>query len=169
MTRLVASLLMLVAFGMAGCQHNPFTAGGLPADSGGLAGYAERLASLDPAERGQALAQARDAWERRETPTTRARLGLARGQWGHDGHDPTAAREDLNAALSDPDASWPAAERAFLHLRIRQLKRHTAERRDQNQLVSENRRLQRKLEDAERKLRAISEIEEDLGNTGNSQ
>lgn len=169
MNRLVANLCVFLLLSIAGCQHNPFMTDGSAKVTGGLVGYAEHLATLAPDERDETLAEARSEWQHRQTPMTRARLGLARSQWGHDGYAPEAAREDLNAALSDESATWSATERAFLNLRLHQLKRQVTQRRERRDLVGDKRRLQRSLENAKRKLEAISEIEEDLGNTGSNE
>lgn len=134
-----------------------------PEPPASLAEYAARLATLDAAGRSQALIAAEADWQAEKNPEARARLGLARAQWGHPEHDPKAAAEDLAAALSAESADWPAYDRAFLSLRIRQLERDLDRRRTHEQLARENERLRQALDEAERKLRALSEIEEQIG------
>lgn len=165
-----ASLWALVAtLTLVGCQHNPFAAQPGSTDPTGLIGYAGQLVAQDPDARSRTLAQAHKAYQAQASPRAGARLGLALGQPGYDGYDPGAARKRLDAARSDKAADWSERERAFLALRRSQIQRHATGRRERRRLASENRQLTQKLEEAKRKLRAISEIEQDIGPRGSNR
>lgn len=128
-----------------------------------IIGYAAWLVDLDPEERRQALAEARQRWERTGDPRDRARLGLARGQWGHEGYAPTAAVADIRHALAADGARWTETERRFLSLRAAELA-YLAEREgDMARLRRERAELEASLQEASRKLRAITDIERSLG------
>lgn len=121
-----------------------------------LVAYAAELARLGSAERRAALDEAQARWEKTEDPRDRARVGLTRGQWGHDGYDPMTAAEDLEAALAAESADWEEAERAFLELRAAQLSYLSVRE-------GEIKRARQELDEAQRKLRAITDIERTLG------
>ena len=126
-------------------------------------GYAARLIDLEPEERRQAVAEARQRWERTGDPRDRARLGLARGQWGHEGYAPTAAVPDIRHALAADGVRWNETERRFLNLRAAELA-YLAEREgDMARLRQERTELETSLQEARRKLRAITDIERSLG------
>lgn len=125
--------------------------------------YASSLTRLDAAERGEAMVEAQHRWRLTQNPRDRARLGLARGQWGHDGYDPAAAAEDIAAALAGQTANWSDDERRFLELRQAQLT-YLAQREDELARARQERaQLRRALDDAQRKLQAITDIERSLG------
>jgi hypothetical protein len=128
-----------------------------------LLAYASSLAQTDAAGRQQALAEAQHRWRLTQNPRELARLGLARGQWGHDGYDPGAAAENLEQALAARSANWSTDERHLLALRSAELA-YIAER--ENALAharQDHKRLQQALDDARRKLQAITDIERSLG------
>lgn len=131
----------------------------LPADrtvETNLVAYAAELARLDSTGRRDALEEALARWEETEDPRAQARVGLARGQWGHDGYDPMAAAENLKAALAAESAAWEELERAFLELRAAQLSYLSVRE-------GEVKRTRQELDEARRKLRAITDIERTLG------
>lgn len=162
-----SGIWIVLALALGGCQSLPLTDDARGGHELRLAVYAQQFASLKAEARQHELQQARAAHERRETAATNARLGLALGQAGYAGHDAQAARDHLQKALSAPDADWSAEERAFLSLRTYQIKRATAQRAAMQQelkaLTAANQKLQRQIAEAERKLHAITEIEQDIG------
>lgn len=155
--------LALAFLFLSGCTTLPLP--GLPdktADEPGLIAYAASLTRMEGTERRQALTVAQRNWRETANPRDRARMGLAYGQWGHDGHDPAAAARNLHGALAAGDADWRENEREFLETRAAQLV-HLAEReRELAATRREARRLRDDLTEAERKLRAITAIERNL-------
>lgn len=129
-----------------------------------MPGYALQLARFDAEARAHALEAALADWHKNNSPHARAKLGLARAQWGYDGYDPEAALAALRAALdSKAAAGWPESDQAYLQQRIAQLEYQMAEQAEEAVLAAENQRLQQALQEAEDKLRAITEIEKTLG------
>lgn len=154
-------LLIAALAAVAGCStlHLP----GLYNAENNLIEYARSLNGMNAEEREAALHEALQRWEQTRKPRDRARAGLARGQWGHDGYDPTAAAEDLRSALAADSAYWRRTEHSFLELRAAQLT-HLAEREGElNSAREANAQLQQALDEARRKLQAITDIERTLG------
>lgn len=150
--------------GCAGLQHLGLNGGGNE-----IIGYAARLVDLEPQERRQALAEAKRRWERTGAPRDRARLGLARGQWGHTGYDPSAAVTDIRHALAANRVKWNESERRFLNLRAAELA-YLAEREgDLDRMRQERAEVEASLREARRKLRAITDIERSLGKKESGQ
>lgn len=163
----VAGLWLVLALMLAGCAHWPLPSIGQETYRDGLIAYAEKLATLDADALSHQLPMAQKAYVRQKSPITAARLGLALGQPDYPGYDPEAARQYLKAAMTDQAADWSAHERAFLSLRVHQIRQWTATRsamrQNRRELARENQRLRRKLQGAKRKLHAITEIEQDIG------
>lgn len=148
---------------LAGCSAFYLPGGPEKARELQLLAYASSLTQMAAAGRQQALADAQRHWRLTQNPRDLARVGLARGQWGHDGYDPAAAAEDLEQALAGRSANWNANERRFLALCAAELA-YLAERETElAQTRNDKTRLQRALDEARRKLQAITDIERSLG------
>ncbi|MDN5862875.1 MAG: hypothetical protein L0H19_05445 [Salinisphaera sp.] len=130
----------------------------------GLPGFAYTLANADGNTLEQTLAATQKSWQTHPTARGQARLGLTRGQWGYDGYDPAAAAEHLAKALQHAE-SWPSYDRAFVRWRLVQLQHAIDSSDQQGALAAKNQQLQQRLDEARGKLRAITEIERELGKT----
>lgn len=150
---------------LAGCSLLPLPGAPDRAETGdpGPLAYAASLTRLDAAGRDEALTRAQHRWRLTQNPRDRARLGLARGQWGHDGYDPAAAAEDLEQALAARAANWRDDERRFLALRAAELAYLAAREAELTETQKDSKRLRQALDDAQRKLQAITDIERSLG------
>lgn len=144
----------------SGCATLPLP-GGQPED-GDLIAYAASLTRMEAEQRQQALTAAQRQWRLTGDSRDRARLGLAYGQWGHDGHDPAAAARNLHGALAAVPADWRQGERGFLETRAAQLAYLAGRESELADAQRETARLRQALDDAERKLRAITAIERNL-------
>jgi hypothetical protein len=141
------------------------------------------LASNDPAAHAEIFADASAAALLTPGPSTELRLGLVLAVPGHSESDPERAQSLLRAAITQTQLLTPAEiSLARIHLNnverfvvanaeSRRL-RASASRAQQTEEVAvtqrlavveaENRRLRRELEDAERKLQAITSIERSI-------
>lgn len=163
----VTELSILLLLVLTGCQHLPSITSNENARGLALVLYAQQFAELTKNEREHQLNRTREAYQRHRTALTHACLGLALGQPHYPGYNADAARTHLQAALTDPTAHWSAGERAFLSLRLDQIQRrqtqHTETQQALRALTLEKQQLQNQIEEAKRKLQAITEIEQDIG------
>ncbi|MEZ5532106.1 MAG: hypothetical protein R3E69_06965 [Steroidobacteraceae bacterium] len=140
----------------------------------------QRLLSSRPAEQAEIVATAKREFEEAATPSRQLRYALILATPGHASTDTTEAERLLRELTATPESLVPA-ERALARLELSQLERQsllaaenrrlqaavdraerdrntTASRRLQAEL-DENARLRRALEDAQKKLDAIANIE----------
>lgn len=143
--------------------------------------WLEEVGQASPAQQSEMVAAVRSGWEERRSPEDRLRLGLALANPRLPGADALQARQHLGELLAREEPSMPAASRtlarwtlaaldARLALQSENLRLQTvgAERdRDRTvaltrrlqQELDESNRLRRALEDAQKKLAAIIELE----------
>lgn len=156
------ALSFALALVLGGCtQGQPRPASTAPPATD-LVTYTGQLANRAHTERAQAVERARAAWNAAPSPDNRARLGLAQAQPGQAGYAPEQAADHLAAALAAEGASFSTEDRAlleFVRLQARQASRY---REQLQQARAHGQQLSDKLERAERKLRAIGDIERDL-------
>ncbi len=139
--------IILVAT-LAGCAAlQPQSTDPAPPD---LVAYAEQLTAANADRREAALNAAREQWREQPGPVSIARLGLAEGQWGHPG---------VNA----PAADWAPSVRGFLSVRAATLRHIASLEQAQRDALGERNELAEALDEARRKLDAITNIERDLG------
>lgn len=154
-------LVAIAALALAGCAAMlPRTEKTSPPD---LLVYAEQLAAAAPERRQTAMETAREQWQARPGPVSAARLGLAKGQWGHPGADAAAAADLIEQALNDPAAEWAPSVRGFLSVRAATLRHIASLEQAQRDARAERDELAEALDEARRKLDAITNIERDLG------
>lgn len=152
--------IILVAT-LAGCAAlQPPSTDPAPPD---LVAYAEQLAAANTDRREAALNAAREQWREQPGPVSIARLGLAEGQWGHPGADAAAAADHIEQALNDPAADWAPSVRGFLSVRAATLRHIASLEQAQHDARGERDELAEALDEARRKLDAITNIERDLG------
>lgn len=141
------------------------------------------LAAGDPARQAEIFADAESAALLTPDPNTELRLALVLATPGHPGSDPEKAQSALREVLAQPQLLTPAEiSLATIHLNsverlivanaeARRLRiSNSRAARTEEQAVSqrlanveaENRRLRRELEDAEKKLEAITSIERSI-------
>lgn len=148
----------------------------------------QSLQSATPAGQAELLQNARTAAENAPTTVNRLRYALMVGLPGHAGSDPVAGRRQLSELLARPESLLPA-ERALAAIMlasvddrlvlIAETKRleQDASLRDRDRTtglqkrlqaeVDENARLKRALEDAQKKLDAVTEVERSITGRGN--
>jgi hypothetical protein len=148
----------------------------------------QSLQSAAPAAQAELFQSARAAAEGTPTTMSRLRYALMLGLPGHAASDPVAARRQLSELLARPESMLPAEralaaimlasvdDRLVLIAEARRLEQDAAARdRDrtaaqQKRLqaeVDENARLKRALEDAQKKLDAVTEVERSITGRGN--
>lgn len=154
-----------------------------------LEALAELLEAL-PARQAELLEGARIAVENAPTTTNRLRYALAIAVPGHGGTDPVAARRQLSELLARPELLLPAEralatlclkavdERLLLAAENRRLQQEAAAR-DKDRATTVNRRLQaemdesarlrRALDEAQKKLDAVTQLERSIVERGGTQ
>lgn len=154
----------------------------------------EELQTATPARQAELLQGARGAAESSPTTTHRLRLALMLAVAGHPGSDPVAARRQLSELLARPELLLPA-ERALAAVHLsdvedrlvliaenRRLQQETSTRERErattvNSAISrrlqaeldENARLRKALEEAQRKLEAVTQVERSITERGGTQ
>ena len=148
------------------------------------------LASSPPARQAELLKAARDAAEASPTTTNRLRYALMLADPGHGGSDPVAARRQLSEILARPEWALPS-ERALAGLALRETEARLtlaedakrvqtdvgAHDRDKLALANrrlateqdENARLRKALDEAQKKLDAVTQLERASKERGNAQ
>ena len=142
-----------------------------------------QLASNDPAAHAEIFADASAAAQLTPAPSTQLRLGLVLAVPGHPGSDPEQAQNLLREAITQSQLLTPAEislatiqlnnveQLIVVNAELRRLRAASSQaQQTQDQAIaqrlatvqSENRRLRRELEDAERKLEAITSIERSI-------
>lgn len=147
------------------------------------------LASSPPARQAEILKSARDLAESQPTTTNRLRYALLLADPSHGGSDPVAARRQLSEILARPEWALPS-ERALAGVLLRATEVRLAladdtkrladvtSARDQTKLNAvsrrltaeseENARLKKALDEAQKKLDAITELERAGKERGNA-
>lgn len=154
----------------------------------------EELQSATPARQAEILQGARGAADSSPTTTHRLRLALMLAVAGHPGSDPVAARRQLSELLARPELLLPA-ERALAAVHLsdvedrlvliaenRRLQQEASTREREraatvNSAISrrlqaeidENARLRKALEEAQRKLEAVTQVERSITERGGTQ
>ena len=148
----------------------------------------QALQSAAPAGQAEQLQNARAASESTPTTMNRLRYALMLGLPGHAGSDPVAGRRQLSELLARPESLLPAEralatimlasvdDRLVLIAETKRLEQDTG-LRDKDRTtglqkrlqaeVDENTRLKRALEDAQKKLDAVTEVERSITGRGN--
>jgi hypothetical protein len=148
----------------------------------------QTLQSATPAGQAEQFQSARAASESAPTTTNRLRYALMLGLAGHAASDPVAARRQLSELLARPESLLPAEralaaimlasvdDRLVLIAETKRLEQDTG-LRDKDRTtglqkrlqaeVEENTRLKRALEDAQKKLDAVTEVERSITGRGN--
>jgi hypothetical protein len=156
--------------------------------AGGYVGELAHLQSAPPSEQAELLQGARTAAENAPTTLNRLRYALMLALPGHAGADPVAARRQLSDLLARPELLLPSeralasvllgdvSERLVLIAESRRLQEESASH-DKERMAAVTRRLQieqdesarlrRALEDAQKKLNAITEVERSITGRGN--
>ncbi len=151
-------------------------------------GELARLQAAAPSEQAELLQAARTAAEGAPTTLSRLRYGLMLALPGHAGSDPVAARRQLSDLLARPELLMPSeralaavlladvSERLVLIAESRRLQEEAASH-DKERMAAvsrrlqieqdENARLKRALEDAQKKLNAITQVELSITGRGN--
>lgn len=170
----------------------PETAVSRPAaDAEAARGYVATLGELHsgaPAAQAEAFQAARVAAESAPTTLNRLRYALMLALPGHAGSDPVAARRQLSDLVARPELLLPSEralasvllaevdERLVLAAENRRLQQEAAGRdKDRSAALAkrlqteldENARLRRAVEDAQKKLDAVMEVERSLTGRGN--
>ena len=147
------------------------------------------LAASPPARQAEILKGAHDLAESAPTTTNRLRYALMLADPGHGGADPVAARRQLSEILARPEWALPS-ERSLASLALRSTEARlalaedtrrsgeAAANRDHDKLVAatrrlaveqdENARLKKALEEAQKKLDAVSQLERAAKERGNA-
>lgn len=154
----------------------------------------EELHAATPARQAEILQGVRGAAESSPTTTNRLRLALMLAVAGHPGADPVAARRQLSELLARPELLLPA-ERALAAVHLsdvedrlvliaenRRLQQEASTRERErattvNSAISrrlqaeldENARLRKALEEAQRKLEAVTQVERSITERGGTQ
>ena len=153
-----------------------------------LAELAE-LAASPPAKQAEILKSAHDLAESAPTTTNRLRYALMLADPGHGGTDPVAARRQLSEILARPEWALPS-ERSLASLALRSTEARlmleedgrrsgeAAAGREHDKVVAatrrlvaeqdENARLKKALEEAQKKLDAVSQLERAAKERGNA-
>ena len=151
-------------------------------------GELARLQAAAPSEQAELLQAARSAAEGSPTTLSRLRYALMLALPGHAGSDPVAARRQLSDLLARPELLMPSeralasvlladvSERLVLIAESRRLQEEAASH-DKERMAAvtrrlqieqdENARLKRALEDAQKKLNAITQVERSITGRGN--
>lgn len=146
-----------------------------------LLAWLESLGAAGPAQQAELMAAARSGWEEQRSFDARLRLGLALANPRLPGADPLLARQHLGELLAREQPPLPAGSRALaqwtvaaldarLALQSENLRLQTeGAQRDRDRTIAltrrlqqeldENNRLRRALDDAQKKLAAIIELE----------
>ena len=148
----------------------------------------QSLQSAAPAAQAEIFQSARAAADSAPTTMNRLRYGLMLGLPAHAASDPVAARRQLSELLARPESLLPAEralaaimlasvdDRLVLLAETRRLEQDSGQRdKDrttglQKRLlaeVDENARLKRALEDAQKKLDAVTQVERSITGRGN--
>ena len=148
----------------------------------------QALQSAAPATQAELFQSARLGAEATPTTMNRLRYALMLGLPGHAASDPVAARRQLSELLARPESLLPAEralaaimlasvdDRLVLIAEARRLEQDAGLRdKDRTQglqkrlqaEVDENARLKRALEDAQKKLDAVTEVERSITGRGN--
>lgn len=162
----------------------------LPADAEASRQYLEMLDQLiaaTPARQAEIVQAARLAAENAPTTMNRLRYALLLGLPGHGAADAVAARRQLSELLARPELLLPAERAlagAFLRAAedrmvlaaenrrlqqeaaTRERERTTATERRLRAEIEENQRLRRALDDARKKLEAVSQLERSITERG---
>lgn len=162
----------------------------LPPDAEASRQYLETLDQLlaaTPARQAELVQAARLAAENSPTTMNRLRHALLLGLPGHGASDPVAARRQLSELLARPELLLPAERAlagAFLRsaedrlvlaaenrrlqqeAATRERERATATNRRLQAEIDENQRLRRALDDAQKKLEAVSQLERSITERG---
>lgn len=146
------------------------------------------LLGAAPAAQAEMVQSARLAAESSPTTSNRLRLALLLALPGHPGADPVAARRQLSELLARPELLLPAEralgsvllasvdERLVLTAEAHRVDQEAANRdRDRSASIQrrllaeqeENARLRRSLEDAQKKLDAVTQVERSITGRGN--
>jgi hypothetical protein len=161
------------------------------AESEAARSYIGELAHLQgapPSEQAELLQAARAAADSAPTTLSRLRYGLMLGMPGHAGADPVAARRQLSDLLARPELLLPSeralasvlladvSERLVLMAESRRLQ-DEASSHDKDRMAAVARRLQleqdesarlrRALDEAQKKLNAITQVEKSISGRGN--
>ena len=148
----------------------------------------QSLQSATPAGQAELFQSARSAAESAPTTMNRLRYALMLGLPAHAASDPVAARRQLSELLARPESLLPA-ERALAAIMLasvddrlvllaetrrlgqdsglRDKDRTTGLQKRLQAEVDENARLKRALEDAQKKLDAVTEVERSITGRGN--
>ncbi len=148
----------------------------------------QTLQSAAPAAQAEQFQAARGAAESTPTTMNRLRYALMLGLPGHAAADPVAARRQLSELLARPESMLPA-ERALAAIvlasvddrlvliaetrrveqdsGLRDKDRNTALQKRLQTEQDENARLRRALDDAQKKLDAVTEVERSITGRGN--
>jgi len=161
------------------------------ADAEAVRGYVAALGELQsasPAAQAEALQAARVAAESAPTTLNKLRYALMLALPGHAGSDPVAARRQLSDLVARPELLLPSEralaavllaevdERLVLAAENRRLQQEAAGRdKDRSAALAkrlqtemdENARLRRTLEDAQKKLDAVTQVEQSITGRGN--
>jgi hypothetical protein len=149
----------------------------------------QTLQSAPPAAQAEQFQAARAAAETAPTTANRVRYALMLALPGHAAADPVAARRQLSELLARPESLLPAEralaaimlssvdERLVLLAEARRVEQDSGAR-DRDRTVAmqrrlqaeqdENARLKRALDDAQKKLDAVTEVERSITGRGNS-
>jgi hypothetical protein len=146
------------------------------------------LQSATPAAQAEQFQSVRIAAETTPTTANRLRYALMLAATGHPGTDPVAARRQLSDLLARPELMLPSEralatilladvdERLLLRAENRRLEQDTSNREKDRVSAAgrrlqaeqeENARLKRALEDAQKKLDAVTQVERSITGRGN--
>lgn len=194
---LLAPLVALAACGELGGSVKPprekpeATVSRPAADADAARGYVAALGELQsgsPAAQAEAFQATRLAAESAPTTLNKLRYALMLALPGHAGSDPVAARRQLSDLVARPELLLPSEralaavmlaevdERLVLVAENRRLQQEAAGRdKDKSAALAkrlqvemdENARLRRAVEDAQKKLDAVTEVERSLTGRGN--
>jgi len=99
---------------------------------------------------------------------TRMRYALWLSVPGHPGHDAEAARHRFEALLANSADTLDDGSRALARIRLREIRREERRAREQarqhDDLVRQNRELVRQNQELRRKIRALTTLEQEMGN-----
>lgn len=148
------------------------------------------LASSPPAKQAELLQAAHDAAETSPTTSNRLRYALMLADPSHGGSDPVAARRQLSEILARPEWALPS-ERALAGLALRETESRLSlsedarraqsdvDSHEHDKVVAANRRLQseqdenarlkKALDEAQKKLDAVSQLEREGKERANAQ
>jgi len=155
--RVLSALLLLAV--LSACQSLAVQVPGAPSS---IIGYASQLSEMNSAELSAELDQAEVAWERNQSASNRARLGLIRGLSGHPKFNPNQAADDLRQALLQSTSYWQTNQRAFLSFQAAQLDSIAQREANVGAAYRQRNQVAAELKEARDKLQAISNIERDL-------